>query len=139
LMTDLTSITFTIRGRPPSKAGSGSPLAATSEHRNRACSSSRFRGPCCRWDSMMEWSAVRIASLTVSLAIGGLLLFLFFRAWYRSGVPMGSFDWRYFRTTQRLNSWLFFLPARDEPRWRWILFGLFVAALVINVATPLLT
>jgi hypothetical protein len=54
LMTDLTSITFTIRGRPPSKAGSGSPLGATSKHRNRACSSSRFRGPCCRWDSMMN-------------------------------------------------------------------------------------
>lgn len=53
-MTDLTSITFTIRGRPPSKAGSGSPLGATSKHRNRACSSSRFRGPCCRWDSMMN-------------------------------------------------------------------------------------
>lgn len=34
-MSDAPSIRFTIKGRPPSKAGSGSPLGATSKHRNR--------------------------------------------------------------------------------------------------------
>lgn len=34
-MSEPASISFSVKGRPPSKAGSGSPLGANSKHRNR--------------------------------------------------------------------------------------------------------